>query len=128
MPKIFRPPLRYKRPPVRVDTPEKDRKPAIYFGASSLVDVGVNVWVTVDNVVTETQPVRWELVKTLYGGGRENIISDAEVAFLVAANPEYAACMFDIATTVPVTPPVGGGGTSGSGYGTTGYGTGGYGN
>lgn len=125
MSKIFRTPLRYKRPPVRVDTPRGDRKPAIYFSQASLVDVGVNVWLTVDNTVTETQPVKWELVKTMYQGGAENIITDAEAAFLIAANPEYAGCMFDIGSP----PPTGGGGTggSGSGFGVGGFGTQGFG-
>lgn len=122
MSKLFRTPLRTRRSPVRADTPEKDRKPAMYFAFTSLVPVGVDVWVTTGNVVTETQPAQWESVKTWYGGGRDNIISDAEAAFLIAANPEYAGYITDI--TGPVVPPVLGGSGYGVGpFGQSGYGT-----
>jgi hypothetical protein len=121
MAKIFRTPLRTTRPPITRHTPEKDIKPAIFFRKQDLVAVGVNVYLLNDNTVTEKQPRYWTDVKTFYQGGAENIISDDEAAFLVAANPEYAACLFPVGGVV--TPPTGGP----SGYGVGAYGVGPYG-
>lgn len=106
-----------------VDTSLRDMVPAIYFHSpDGLIPIGVNVWVTTDSAVSETQPPLWDSVKTVYYGGHENPISDAEAAFLIAANPEYADYIFD--DSVPA-PPDGGG--VGSGFGVSGYGSGGYG-
>lgn len=118
---IFRPPVRFHRPGVRVDTPLEDQVPAKYFRLADLPAVSANVYVTTGGAVTEVQPLSWDLVSKMYQGGAENPVTTAEKAMLIAANPEYAACMFDDSVVI-VIPPVGG-----SGYGVTGYGSDGFG-
>jgi len=88
---IFTPPIRSYDPPIAADTPEWQKKPAIW-NRSGLIPRGVNVFKLTDGTYTEQQPFTnapftsgWELVAFVYYGGHSYEISDAEAALLIAA-------------------------------------------
>jgi hypothetical protein len=117
---IFRPPYRWFDPPVLPSTPLEQQSPAKYF--KDLIPAGVNVWLTTAGVVTEKQPPQWSDVAFVWYGGHDNPVSASDAALLIAANPDYAACITDDTPVIPPTPPAGG-----SGFGTDSYGADGYG-
>ena len=79
----FTPPTRTYVPTVRADTPEADKRPMIYFSPS--VPVGVNVWWSTANVISETQPATAEEVRKVWHGGRTHTITEDEAVILRAA-------------------------------------------
>ena len=55
----------------------------IYFSPS--VPVGVNVWWSTANVISETQPATAEEVRKVWHGGRTHTITEDEAVILRAA-------------------------------------------
>ena len=80
---LFTPPVRTYNPRVNGDTPEWQMKPAIFFAASN--GIGVNVWWSTANVISETQPATTEEVKKVWHGGRTHTITEDEAVTLRAA-------------------------------------------
>ena len=96
MARFFTPPTRGQLVPrVNGDTPENQRKPAIYFKPEVLI--GVNVWWYTNNTISEQQPPLWEprtnadgsitpgVRKVWYGGHGPYPITDGEYQMLLGA-------------------------------------------
>lgn len=85
----FTPPSRTLVPVISPATPKHQQRPFAYFKAS--IPRGANVWVSTDNVISESQPPLWTAtattpgVKKVYYGGHSYEITADEAVQLTAA-------------------------------------------
>lgn len=80
---LFTPPTRTYNPRVNGDTPEWQMSPAIFFASTN--PVGVNVWWSTANAISETQPATAAEVKKVWHGGHVHTITEDEAVMLRAA-------------------------------------------
>ena len=80
---LFTPPTRTYVPRVLPSTPEWQQSPSKFFEAD--IPVGVNVWWSTANVISETQPAEAADVKKVWHGGRTHTITEDEAVILRAA-------------------------------------------
>jgi len=84
----FTPPSRVMIPTISPATPKHQQRPFAYFKAS--IPRGANVWVSTDNVISESQPPLWTAtattpgVKKVYYGGHSYEITADEAVQLTA--------------------------------------------
>ena len=80
---LFTPPTRTYVPRILPTTPEWQQSPSKYFVAD--IPVGVNVWWSTANVISETQPDAAEDVRKVWHGGRTHTITEDEAVMLRSA-------------------------------------------
>ena len=84
----FTPPSRTLVPVISPATPKHQQRPFAYFKPS--IPRGANVWVSTDNVISESQPPLWTAtattpgVKKVYYGGHSYEITADEAVQLTA--------------------------------------------
>ena len=80
---LFTPPIRSYVPRVLPSTPEWQMSPSKFFATD--IPIGVNVWWSTANEISETQPALASDVRKVWLGGRTHTITEDEAVMLRAA-------------------------------------------